>query len=307
VEVIVSDNASNDDTPASCNALMSANPQLYYTAMNNNIGFARNITRLIGLSNGAFIWFIGDDDQVHPDAVATILAILLKTHYTGSLILTNFCRINVCEQIQVSQPEFKLTSDLVNISLDRLLRNCGIWASSLSTSILNGGLARNQIKGISDGLSDYQAFYLAIRVASQGQCSVIAAPLVYRRMSGERILQHRFLDPKTYLIDFIEPLSWARYKGFISRSTRNNMMMRMYMGIAGFALLRALLGDVKQIDREAIIKANYRVPQFWLLIAPMLILPKATIIYVLKMARAVAHVAGKAKQYAVINALLENH
>lgn len=306
VEVIVSDNASDDETSAYCTAFMSTCPQFHYTATTTNIGFSRNITRLVGLSNGAFIWFIGDDDQVNPDAVTTILTMLEKTHYTASLILANFCRINACEDIQASQPEFELTSDLGNISLDYLLATCGIWASSLSTSILNGSFARQQIKEISDGLSDYQAFYLAIRVAAQGQRSVIAAPLVYRRMSGERILQHRFLDPKTYLIDFIEPLSWARNNGLISRATRNNMMMRMYMGIAGFALLRSLLTGGKPIDKEAIIKANCMVPQFWLLIAPMLILPKATIKYTLRLAHGVTRMARKSKHHAVISALLEN-
>jgi glycosyltransferase involved in cell wall biosynthesis len=77
VEIIVSDNASDDGTEKFVTDLVSQNKNLKYFRNDQNLGFNFNIFLLTDkYSEGEFCWLIGDDDFVDKDAVKVILSIL---------------------------------------------------------------------------------------------------------------------------------------------------------------------------------------------------------------------------------------
>lgn len=70
-EILVSDNASTDDT-----AKMLANyrmPRFRYWTNPENIGVGRNVLKLIEQAQGEFIWIMGDDEIMLPGAIPTLL------------------------------------------------------------------------------------------------------------------------------------------------------------------------------------------------------------------------------------------
>lgn len=76
VEVVVSDNCSEDDTSAAVAAFQAVFP-VRYERNAENIGPARNVLKGWNESaKGEFVWIIGDDDFARPDAVRRILAVL---------------------------------------------------------------------------------------------------------------------------------------------------------------------------------------------------------------------------------------
>jgi glycosyltransferase involved in cell wall biosynthesis len=78
VELCISDNASPDDTPEVVEQSRVLGP-LNYSRNENNLGFAGNIIRLTTeMAKGKYIWLIGDDDLVLPDAIHGILEVLKK-------------------------------------------------------------------------------------------------------------------------------------------------------------------------------------------------------------------------------------
>lgn len=79
VEVVISDNASDDETAEVVREAASLMP-IRYHRNDENIGFMRNIQSLpTDLAQGEFVWLLGDDDLVCEGAIAQILS-TLKQH-----------------------------------------------------------------------------------------------------------------------------------------------------------------------------------------------------------------------------------
>jgi len=71
VELLVSDNASTDNTSA---YLSQISNQIEYYCQHENIGGERNMLTCLGLGSGQFIWLLNDDDAISHNAVAVILS-----------------------------------------------------------------------------------------------------------------------------------------------------------------------------------------------------------------------------------------
>ena len=75
VEILVSDNASPDDTPAVLDGLER---QFGFRRQRHpvNVGAQQNFLSCVEQARGEFIWLMGDDDQVRPGSVGRILRAL---------------------------------------------------------------------------------------------------------------------------------------------------------------------------------------------------------------------------------------
>jgi abequosyltransferase len=76
IEVLVSDNASSDNSEAVVAEFQSRLPQLSYWRNAENLGAERNLLGLAERSSGKYLWLVGDDDVVCPDGITLLLAAL---------------------------------------------------------------------------------------------------------------------------------------------------------------------------------------------------------------------------------------
>lgn len=90
-EVIVSDNCSDDSTPAVVAKWVEAYPNLSFTSNRNseNIGWMGNFLHCSSLAAGEYTWIIGDDDTIYNGALAHVIE-TLKNHPRLSLLYLNF-------------------------------------------------------------------------------------------------------------------------------------------------------------------------------------------------------------------------
>ena len=70
-EVCVSDNCSIDDTESVVRHAQSF-IDIKYHRNSNNIGIPRNFLQVVSMADGEFIWLIGDDDLLMPDAISAL-------------------------------------------------------------------------------------------------------------------------------------------------------------------------------------------------------------------------------------------
>lgn len=70
VEVVVSDNASTDETAAVIETYRDRLPNLVYVRADENIGADRNFLRVIEYASGDYCWLMGSDDKLEPGSVA---------------------------------------------------------------------------------------------------------------------------------------------------------------------------------------------------------------------------------------------
>lgn len=86
VEVVISDNASGDGTENMVKKFQEEFSNIFYYVNSENIGVDRNIMNTVEKAKGEFIWFLGDDDALFPDALEHLLQILQQRKFKYCLV-----------------------------------------------------------------------------------------------------------------------------------------------------------------------------------------------------------------------------
>lgn len=73
VEIIISDNASEDETQVIVSQFIAAGLNITYFIQPANLGFGRNLTHAISLAKGEYCWMMGSDDFLVDGALVEIL------------------------------------------------------------------------------------------------------------------------------------------------------------------------------------------------------------------------------------------
>ena len=73
VEILVSDNASDDATPTLCTDLARQFPFLRYHRNQSNIGANANFEQVITLAKGQYVWLLGDDDLLAENCIEKVI------------------------------------------------------------------------------------------------------------------------------------------------------------------------------------------------------------------------------------------
>ncbi len=76
IELVISDNASTDDTEDVCRELARADDRISYHRQSENIGLLNNFRTALRLGRGEFFRWIGDDDELDPTYVSRCLEVL---------------------------------------------------------------------------------------------------------------------------------------------------------------------------------------------------------------------------------------
>jgi glycosyltransferase involved in cell wall biosynthesis len=81
VELIISDNASADETPAVVQGYKELGLQFRYLRNAINLGADGNILQCFEQASGKYVWIVGDDDVVVADAIQKIVTYLEEEEY----------------------------------------------------------------------------------------------------------------------------------------------------------------------------------------------------------------------------------
>lgn len=79
IEVVVSDNASTDNTSEIVTHYKNLIPNFVYSRNNQNIGFDLNTLNAVKHATGTYCWYLGDDDTIVNGALKTVVEIC-KVH-----------------------------------------------------------------------------------------------------------------------------------------------------------------------------------------------------------------------------------
>jgi abequosyltransferase len=81
VQLVISDNASGDDTPAVVESFRNRGLQLLYNRNENNLGADGNFIRCYEIARGEYVWIFGDDDILVPGGLHQVLTCLGTREY----------------------------------------------------------------------------------------------------------------------------------------------------------------------------------------------------------------------------------
>ncbi len=94
IEIVISDNASGDNTTHIVQGFIEKYPNIKYVRNDTNIGADRNVLSVLGLWSGKYLWWITDDDIILPWGLAIILDVLRKNTDDIGLFQMNFNSLN---------------------------------------------------------------------------------------------------------------------------------------------------------------------------------------------------------------------
>jgi glycosyltransferase involved in cell wall biosynthesis len=88
VNLVISDNASTDDTPTVVESFREEGLALTYIRNETNLGSDRNFLQCFEQSRGKYLWLFSDDDIIVPGGISRILALLAVEDYGLAFIST---------------------------------------------------------------------------------------------------------------------------------------------------------------------------------------------------------------------------
>ncbi|MHB9146734.1 MAG: glycosyltransferase family 2 protein [Symbiobacteriia bacterium] len=80
VEVVIADNASEDETRQVIAQYSIVHPNIRYFRWDTNIGAEANFLRAVEVARGEYCWLMGSDDTIKPSAVARVLQEIRHGH-----------------------------------------------------------------------------------------------------------------------------------------------------------------------------------------------------------------------------------
>lgn len=133
IEVLISDNASTDNTEDVIRELLNIYPQLKYYRNVENLGADRNFINCYDKAQGEYIWLIGDDDMILPGALKSVLDVLKKKPVFLHLNTSSL----ICEEpLKYSNIRMEENGILEYTDRDKFFKAMGIYVTFLSSLVL---------------------------------------------------------------------------------------------------------------------------------------------------------------------------
>lgn len=139
IEILISDNASEDGTEAYMAELCMQYKNLRYHRNNVNIGPDMNFLNCYEMAQGEYVWLLGDDDFVLPGAVQNIVSVLEKKPICVFLNSSAVVREN---PLKWSKPCWKELGNKEYENADVFLEEIGILITFLSAFISKTSLVK---------------------------------------------------------------------------------------------------------------------------------------------------------------------
>lgn len=86
IQVLVSDNFSNDDTQRVCTDFSKKHPNFKYFRNEKNLGYDANVLNALSRADSKYVWFLSDDDFVSAKIISEIFQYLLVNSPSGILV-----------------------------------------------------------------------------------------------------------------------------------------------------------------------------------------------------------------------------
>lgn len=160
VELLVSDNASTDDTQKFMESFCLQHPQITYVRNPENIGPDRNFLNCYNRSSGEYVLLLGDDDLLLPGAVDAMLQTLSRKPV---FVCMNSCGLRNTDPLEITAPRYPEGKDQVYTRREDIMRCMGIMVTFMSSFILRNDL----VKAIPDKERYIGTYFIQSHIALQ--------------------------------------------------------------------------------------------------------------------------------------------
>lgn len=134
VEIIVSDNASTDNTREVVASIIDNNKSIRYFRNSENLGFDGNFLNCFEKANGKYVWLLSDDDILLPGAVESVLVGLDRNPVCMHL---NSSGINSEAPLVIANCRFKEEGLRFFMDKNEFIETIGIFCTFVSSLVFD--------------------------------------------------------------------------------------------------------------------------------------------------------------------------
>ena len=205
-EIIISDNASTDNTPKICQEYVLRDKRIRYIRQNNNMGALWNFNFVLKQSNKEYFIWVSSDDKLHPEFLEKNIDILEKNKNV-------VCSIGDVIYSDVVNYEFKSNNETKKTFRQRYVKSTyGTYESKVRTylkffqaSMMYGLYRRDKLQKSITINKIFLAFDLSIilNVLKYGDFHVIDENLLHRYNKGSHSIIGTLREYDISLINII--------------------------------------------------------------------------------------------------------
>ena len=228
VEISVSDNCSQDDTPAVVQRVAAAHPGLclVYFCQSENRGGDANILKAMQMGRGEFVYLLSDDDLLLPGALAKLFA-LMETHPEADGFFLN--TKSFVHDVQENTPtNFPLSEDIILVGKDACLHFYGTWITFISAlAFRRARIAGKQYEERIGTFLVQSYFYLDFLAEAR---SIVATCEPFLAVRGYNSGGFNFFE--VFVTQFRALLAHAEYLGFSKQVVETVLDKHLYSYLA---------------------------------------------------------------------------
>lgn len=280
IEVVISDNASTDETAEVVAAYRDRLPTLVYHRASENMGADRNFLKVVELATGDFCWLMGSDDKFEPGAFAHIEE-AVRRHFdvSGVSVAAQGYRENLASPMFIPDPIAKgFTEDTLLEGLENIAVAIGTSLGYLSSIVVRRDRWQAVVGQwpVKNYLNSYVHIYVILKMLERDAYWLC----VPERLVGWRSGNDSFLGNGQFNRLRIDVVGYEQIFGDVLGRT-SQPYHRVMAQVAALHVrmhlrggkLRGEKADYFLRSAKLTIRQYWRYPVFWLRTAPVLIVP----------------------------------
>lgn len=266
-EIVISNNASTDDTQQLCEKFCQDHPHINWNVVKQPVSVgADNVQLVTTFATGRYIWILSDDDILLPGAVSTILE-NIKEGY--DVLLTNHTSFDANIAVQLP-PHFMETQDITFVGPNETIEYLGTMITFLSIICFRAVLVDVHAYGFAFGSNLPQSYMFVDAILSSKSQKLIFSPV----LSARRNNTGGYSVFNVFIEKFFVLLEYGKQKGIefdvVERVKRKHLIrfllpLVVLMKTGGIGALAPDWSSTKELFRQY----YGRNMIYWLLVAPM--------------------------------------
>jgi len=303
VELIISDNASEDNTTEIVQRYQQLHPRITYHRWDKNMGADANFLKVVELSRGKFCWFIGSDDTVTPGAIEKVISYLKRRDNASGLSVNSLsCSYDMSfkQNVVFGMPQITnqpFMNDKWYEHGSEAFYHLADYFGYISAQIVNRRLWNEVI--VTCNVAEYFQAHVHVYVISEmliryGNWGYIHYPCINYRSGNDSFLERGNFYRLSILVKGYEKIIsnvWWEFP-FVQRSVSNLILRIHVMNLIGGVYLKTPLSvkiEPWYFFRSFLLCFSFywEKPFFWIQIAPFCMIPRPIIFLIKKVKRVI--------------------
>ena len=274
VEVLVSDNCSNDATQEIITGYQKQYPYIKYIRNEKNIGPDANFLQCMQLASGRYIHLLSDDDVMMEGALAKILSYLSKNDEVGLVYLyTKGFRGKYVNAESCSAPAKCPPEDICTTDKKIFMDYAGYYWGFMSSFVIS----KQHFDRINNPEQFFGTYWLQSYIhilccnSDETKVGVVSGPCIG---AGIYVNVNNFDSSIVDGVNYRKMLNFAIEVGGFDKKQLDDLFKWRIIFLASHSVIKEKAAGIIKTSKINIFKLTWRYPEAWVKLYPTYILPK---------------------------------